>query len=71
MDEASHNGHVGVLDWWINSGLEVDLTGFVMDRVSVSTVLDWWAKSGLELRWTQSTQWAINSASRNGHLSVL
>ncbi|KAI8805323.1 hypothetical protein BJ742DRAFT_775264 [Cladochytrium replicatum] len=57
LDKASVHGHVGNLEWWKNSGLELKWTTISMDyaasglELSGGTIefLEWWNASGLEL----------------------
>lgn len=52
MDLASANGHVEILEWWKQSGLELKYTQNAMDSASHNghtAVLDWWVNSGLRL----------------------
>jgi hypothetical protein len=49
MDWASQYGHVEVLEWWKNSGLECKWSDAAMDGASRDVeVLEWWKNSGLE-----------------------
>ncbi|KAI8799661.1 hypothetical protein BJ742DRAFT_129037 [Cladochytrium replicatum] len=72
MDSASENGHVAVLEWWRNSGLELRWTVHRSLGVSSSygrvDVLEWWLKSGL-----QRHSWGIvfETAIRHGRIEVL
>ncbi|KAI9217509.1 hypothetical protein BC828DRAFT_418058 [Blastocladiella britannica] len=71
MDDASRNGHVDVLEWWRNSGLELKYTRQAMDDASCNghvDVLEWWRHSGLELKYTHQ---AMDQASNKGHINVL
>ncbi|KAJ3138239.1 hypothetical protein HDU90_001201 [Geranomyces variabilis] len=55
IKNACIKGHVGLLDWWKASGLEMVYTSLDMDLASGCgrvAVLDWWKASGLELRYT-------------------
>ncbi|KAH9468688.1 hypothetical protein Pst134EA_009222 [Puccinia striiformis f. sp. tritici] len=70
INEGSINGHVAVLEWWKNSGLELKI-GNVMDYASLeptATSLEWWARSGLEGKYTRM---ALLNATHQGHIKVL
>ncbi|RKP17230.1 hypothetical protein ROZALSC1DRAFT_24408 [Rozella allomycis CSF55] len=71
MNWASQNGHLNVLEWWKNSGVELKWSEDAMDWAGRDVhidVLDWWKKSGLELKWSED---AMDLASEYGHLNVL
>jgi hypothetical protein len=79
MNDASANGRVVVLQWWLDrskdSGLELEYSGCAMYCASANghvVVLQWWLDrskdSGLELKYDQ---WVIYSASAHGHVDVL
>jgi len=71
MNWTSQYGHVDVLEWWKNSGLELKYNDFAMDLASEDghiNVLDWWKNSGLELKYTDD---AMLYASYCGHINVL
>jgi len=75
INNASTEGHVKVLDWWVNSGLEFKYTKYAIDWASQGghvDVLEWWLKAkndyGLELKYSDM---AIYCASLNCHSKVL
>jgi hypothetical protein len=60
MDWASQYGHVAVLEWWKNSGLECKWSKDAMDWASCCghvAVLEWWKNSGLECKWSKSVDY--------------
>ncbi|KAJ1565135.1 hypothetical protein HK405_013076 [Cladochytrium tenue] len=80
VDWASRNGHVAVLDWWRDSGLDVRYTAAAMDGASAAGhlhVLEWWrtqqAASGPRRRVLPAkyTRAALDDASAGGRLDVL
>jgi hypothetical protein len=71
MDAASRGGHVDVLQWWKESGLELKWSNHAMNAASRSghvAVLQWWKESGLEVKWSE---YAMDEASGNGYINVL
>ncbi|KAJ3044949.1 hypothetical protein HDV00_000233 [Rhizophlyctis rosea] len=71
MDGASLNGHVSVLQWWKDSGLELKFSHAAMDGASSAghvKVLEWWVANIPNARPTCA---AIDGAAENGHLVVL
>ncbi|KAJ3029413.1 hypothetical protein HDV00_009609 [Rhizophlyctis rosea] len=49
IDEATRMGHIAVLDWWKQSGLELRYTFDAMDFAqNHPAMLEWWRSSGLE-----------------------
>jgi len=71
IDRACGAGcDVNVLEWWKNSGFELNYSESAINWASNSghvEVLEWWKNSGLELKYNN----AINYASENGHVKVL
>ncbi len=62
INEASNNGDIERLDWWLSvaPGLKLQYTGYAMDSASRHghiEVLDWWKNSGLELRYTEKAMY--------------
>jgi hypothetical protein len=56
IDEASKNGHIDVLNWWLRCGLRLEYTSNAIDKASECSkinVLEWWKNSGLELKYTE------------------
>ncbi|AGC02134.1 hypothetical protein H012_gp321 [Acanthamoeba polyphaga moumouvirus] len=57
MDFANYYGSDSeILDWWLNSGLELKYTEKAMNLASQKgyiNKLNWWLKSGLELKYTK------------------
>jgi hypothetical protein len=50
MDDASANGYIDVLSWWLNSGLELKYSNRALNWARLhghNNVCDWWRKSGL------------------------
>ncbi|KAI8806515.1 hypothetical protein BJ742DRAFT_870416 [Cladochytrium replicatum] len=69
IDSASANGHVSVLEWWRNSGLELMWSEDAFDEACPTRnigVLTWWKSSGLELK-----PLPMDLASEEGHVDVL
>ena len=54
MDSASKNGHLSLLDFWKNSGLELKWSEKAMDDAKNIRILNWWKHSGLELKYSQN-----------------
>lgn len=53
VDEASRHGQVAVLDFWLNSGLDLDYSEHALQNASIKRqlgVLEWWRTSGLPLK---------------------
>uniref|UniRef100_A0A6C0EAJ2 Ankyrin repeat protein n=1 Tax=viral metagenome TaxID=1070528 RepID=A0A6C0EAJ2_9ZZZZ len=56
IDDASTNGHIDVLNWWLHSGLRLEYTEKTIDIASECSkinVLEWWKNSGLKLKYTE------------------
>ena len=75
INSASANGHVNILQWWLEqwfeSGSILKWDDHAMNLASANghvNVLQWWLKSGLELKYDYH---AMNGASANGHVDVL
>jgi hypothetical protein len=71
LTNASGNGHVKVLDWWLESGMPLKYDENALVSASGNghvEVLEWWLKSGLKLKYNRR---ALHSASNNGHINVL
>ena len=71
MNVASANGHVDVLEWWKNSGLELKYTAKAIKVASLNghiDVLEWWKNSGLKLKYYHLI---IEDASNYGNIDVL
>ncbi|AZL89856.1 ankyrin repeat protein [Megavirus baoshan] len=49
IDMASKDGHINVLNWFLNSGLELKYTKKAMNLAHDCKILQWWFDSGLEL----------------------
>lgn len=50
MNEASANGHVHILQWWLDSNLELKYSPYAFilaKRYGRKNVLKWWKESGL------------------------
>lgn len=70
MDNASLNGHVHVLQWWLDSGLPLKYSEAALEHASSRghiTVLEWWKASGLPLKIGR----VMELASGAGHVAVL
>ena len=71
IDYASKNGHIKILEWFKNSGLEFKYT---VDAINIASanghigILDWFKNSNLEFKYTE---YAIDIASANGHVGIL
>ncbi|KAJ3356758.1 hypothetical protein GGF32_001389 [Allomyces javanicus] len=53
LDGPSHMGQVGVLEWWMGSGLPVTYSVEAIVGAAEEghlNVLEWWARSGLEIK---------------------
>lgn len=74
MDWASMNGHVDVLQWWLDSGFELKYTAsFALSYASENghiPVLNWWRDNGLELLCSESHA-PMDFASKGGRVKVL
>jgi len=71
IDDASKNGHVNVLNWWLKSGLELKYTSASMLEASLKKsfpVLDWWLYSGLKIKYNHDI---IDLCSSKGYTDVL
>jgi len=72
LDHASKNNHINILQWWLNSGIKLELRYFrallFASEYGNLNVLEWWKNSGLKLIYDESS---LNFASRNGHINVL
>ncbi len=65
IDDASANNHIAVLNWWMQSGLELKYTTYAMNMASANghtDVLDFWVKSGLPMKYTSKS---MDMASRS------
>ncbi|KAI9360757.1 hypothetical protein DFJ73DRAFT_896919 [Zopfochytrium polystomum] len=75
MRAASERGHVRVLQWWRDCGLEVACCAQgAMEAASANghvDVLEWWRRCGLPLRFSSSADAALGMAKRNGHAAVV
>uniref|UniRef100_A0A6C0EB81 Ankyrin repeat protein n=1 Tax=viral metagenome TaxID=1070528 RepID=A0A6C0EB81_9ZZZZ len=73
IDCASVLGHIHILEWWRNSGLQLEYSSLNAmhgaSRNNKINALEWWKKSGLELSY--SSWEALKIASLNNHISVL
>ena len=70
VDEASKNGHIPVLNWWLSSGLVVSYSEASLEGASSGghvAVLDWWKHSNLPLKVGK----VMDQASASGHVDVL
>lgn len=70
VDAACRAGHVHVLQWWADSGLELKYTDAALEHASASghiVVLDWFAQSGFPLKIGR----VLDSASAAGRTDVL
>lgn len=75
MDSASENGHLNILNIWLNSGLELKYTDDAVNMASKNghiSILDWWktqkTKNNLKFKYTVD---ALNYASEKGNINVL
>ena len=56
IDLASEYGHINMLEWFKNSGLEFEYTENAIDHASANghiDILKWFKKSGLEFKYTK------------------
>ncbi|KAI8802290.1 hypothetical protein BJ742DRAFT_858505 [Cladochytrium replicatum] len=63
MDEASYQGQINSLDWWITRELPLKCT---KEQIVDGSAL--WKSSGLELKFTEKS---MDEASGNGHVHAL
>ncbi|KAJ3024932.1 UNVERIFIED_CONTAM: hypothetical protein HDU68_007649 [Siphonaria sp. JEL0065] len=71
MDKASAAGRIDLLQWWVESGLELKWKARAIDWASekgYNHVLQWWVDSGLRLLYSS---WAVDWASQSGHTHTL
>ena len=71
LNNASTNGHINVLNWWLNAYKEKKIILKYNELSLVGgniSVLDWWFNSGLELKYDVR---AIDNASNNNKKEVL
>jgi hypothetical protein len=75
LSNASTNGHINVLDWWLNAYKEKNIILKYNELSLVGAcgngninVLDWWFNSGLKLKYDVR---AIDNASNNNKKEVL
>jgi hypothetical protein len=78
IDEASRNGRVASLEWWLDSGLPFEYTEAALELASAKnriSVLDWWlaqSRSGrLGPNRTLKVGKVMDTASTAGHVQVL
>ena len=71
IDYASFYGRINILNWWVQSGLQLKYSNKAIDGASLCghiNVLDWWIQSGLELKYSYDV---INDASIYGCVDAL
>jgi hypothetical protein len=71
IDNASKNGNIDILNWWVNSKLQLKYSHKALDNASGNghvNVLNWWVNSKLKLKYTYR---ALDIASIRGHINVL
>ncbi|ORZ32003.1 hypothetical protein BCR44DRAFT_91577 [Catenaria anguillulae PL171] len=71
IDAASSRGHVNVLGWWKQRGLDLKYTHLAIDDACANGHLDvmkWWSESGVECRYTGR---CVDKAAGGGHIEIL
>jgi hypothetical protein len=71
LNNASKNGHVKVLEWWVKSNLPLKYSDNALCDASKNghvNVLEWWVKSNLPLKYDADV---LRYASSAGHVNVL
>uniref|UniRef100_A0A6G6ADB0 Ankyrin repeat-containing protein n=1 Tax=Borely moumouvirus TaxID=2712067 RepID=A0A6G6ADB0_9VIRU len=73
IDEASARYNIKSLNWWINSGLELNYTNesfnfYQCNEIKILELLNWWIESGLEIKYNHNF---IKKLSDNKCIQVL